>query len=258
VHARRRSAFEPMPDLDPTDGDPHPTFSSSQVRKLVERRRFIRNAATGTAVAVLGGYYYLSDELTREAQAQTLGDGRPRVPPGQRVLKAWRAMGGEPGDPSLEQLKLRVHGEVEAPYTLSYADLKAMPQTSTLVDVHCVTGWTVLDAKVKGVLLKDLVERAKLKPSARHVILEAAHGYTANVPLREVLGPKQMVCFELGGAPLPRAHGGPLRALVPDLYFWKSAKWLTGIKLVTRDEPGYWEMRGYHNHGDPWREERYG
>jgi DMSO/TMAO reductase YedYZ molybdopterin-dependent catalytic subunit len=238
--------------------DPDPTLSSAQVQKLVERRRFIRQAASGSALAVLGGYYFFSDELTREAQAQTLKDGRPRVPPGQRVLKAWRPMGGEPGDPSLEHFKLRVHGEVEAPYTLSYAELLALPQTSTTVDVHCVTGWTVLDAKVKGVLLKDLAERAKLKPSARHVIFEAAHGYTANVPLREALGPKQMVCRELEGAALPRAHGGPLRALVPDLYFWKSSKWLTGIRFVARDEPGYWETRGYHNHGDPWREERYG
>jgi DMSO/TMAO reductase YedYZ molybdopterin-dependent catalytic subunit len=90
------------------------------------------------------------------------------------------------------------------------------------------------------------------------VIFEAAHGYTANVPLREALGPQIMVVRELAGAPLPRAHGGPLRALVPHLYFWKSAKWLTGIRFVARDEPGYWETRGYHNHGDPWREERYG
>jgi DMSO/TMAO reductase YedYZ molybdopterin-dependent catalytic subunit len=121
-----------------------------------------------------------------------------------------------------------------------------------------VTGWSVMDAKAKGVLLSDLAARAKVKPSARHVIFEAAHGYTSNVSLREALAPKVMLARELEGAPLPRAHGGPLRALVPDLYFWKSAKWLTGIRFVARDEPGYWETRGYHNHGDPWREERYG
>lgn len=234
------------------------TFSSPQVRQLLERRRFIQKAVSGSTLAVLGGYYLFSDDFTREARAETLKDGRPRVPPGQRVLQAWRAMGGEPGDPSVAQFKLRVSGEVEAPFTLTYADLLAMPQTATEVDVHCVTGWTVLGAKVKGVLLKDLAERAKVKPSARHVIFEAAHGYTSNMPLREALGPKVMVCRELAGAPLPRAHGGPVRALVPDLYFWKSAKWLTGIRFVTRDEPGFWETRGYHNHGDPWREERYG
>ncbi len=223
-----------------------------------QRRRFIRLAASGTALAVLGGYYVISDDLTREAQAQTRTDGRPRLPPGQRVLKAWKPMGGEPGDPSLEHFRLQVHGEVEAPYSLSYADLLAMPQTALAVDVHCVTGWSVMGAKVKGVLLSELAARAKVKPSARHVIFEAAHGYTANVPLREALGPQVMVARELEGAPLPRTHGGPLRALVPQLYFWKSAKWLTGIRFVAKDEPGFWETRGYNNHGDPWREERYG
>jgi DMSO/TMAO reductase YedYZ molybdopterin-dependent catalytic subunit len=223
-----------------------------------ERRRFVRLAASGTVLAAFGGLYALSDELTREAQAQTRSDGKPRLPPGQRVLKAWKPMGGEPGDPSLEQFRLKVHGEVEAPFTLTYADLLAMPQTALSVDVHCVTGWTVMDAKVKGVLLSALADRAKLKPNARHVIFEAAHGYTSNVPLREALGPQVMLARELNGAPLPRTHGGPLRALVPHLYFWKSAKWLTGVRFVARDEPGYWETRGYHNHGDPWREERYG
>jgi DMSO/TMAO reductase YedYZ molybdopterin-dependent catalytic subunit len=224
----------------------------------LERRRLIRWAANGTALAVLGGLYLVSDELTGVAQAQTRKDGRARLPPGQRVLKSWKPMGGEPGDPSLEHFQLNVSGEVEAPYTLSYADLLAMPQAAQAVDVHCVTGWSVMDAKVKGVLLSDLAARAKLKPSARHVIFEAAHGYTSNVPLREALGPKVMVVRELEGAPLPRTHGGPVRAMVPDLYFWKSSKWLTGIRFVARDEPGYWETRGYHNHGDPWREERYG
>ncbi len=224
----------------------------------LERRRFIRLAASGTALAVLGGYYLISDTLTREARAQTRSDGRPRLPPGQRVLQAWKPMGGEPGDPSLEHFRLQVHGEVEAPYTLSYADLLALPQTELSVDVHCVTGWSVMGAKVKGVLLSELAARAKLKPNARHVIFEAAHGYTANVPLREALGPQVMVARELAGAPLARAHGGPVRALVPHLYFWKSAKWLTGIRFVARDEPGFWETRGYNNHGDPWREERYG
>jgi DMSO/TMAO reductase YedYZ molybdopterin-dependent catalytic subunit len=223
-----------------------------------QRRRFIRLAASGTAVAVLGGYYAISDDLTAVAHAQTRGDGRPRLPPGQRVLKSLKPMGGEPGDPSLEHFRLQVHGEVEAPYTLTYTELLAMPQTTLSVDVHCVTGWSVMDAKFKGVLLSELAARAKLKPSARHVVFEAAHGYSSNVSLREALGPKVMLARELDGSPLARSHGGPLRALVPDLYFWKSAKWLTGVRFVSRDEPGYWETRGYHNHGDPWREERYG
>src|SRR3954469_24179008 len=170
-----------------------------------ERRRFIRLAASGTALAALGGLYVLSDELNREAQPQPRADGNPRLPPGQRVLKAWKPMGGEPGDPSLEHFQLKVHGEVEAPFTLSYAELLAMPQTAHAVDVHCVTGWSVMDARVVGVLLSDVAARAKLKPSARHVIFEGAHGYTSNVPLREALGPQVMLARELAGAPLPRA-----------------------------------------------------
>src|SRR6188768_640881 len=152
-----------------------------------QRRRLIRFAAGGTALAVLGGYYVISDDLTRQARAQTRKDGRPRLPPGQRVLKALKPMGGEPGDPSLERFGLTVHGEVESPFTLTFAQLLAMPQTELVVDVHCVTGWSVLDARAKGVLLTDLAARAKVKPSARHVVFEAAHGYTANVPLREAL-----------------------------------------------------------------------
>jgi DMSO/TMAO reductase YedYZ molybdopterin-dependent catalytic subunit len=228
------------------------------LERLMARRRFVRLAASGTAVAMLGGYYYVSDDLTRLAQAETLKDGRPRLPPGQRVLKALRPMGGEPGDASLEHFRLSVSGEVEAPFTLTFAELLQMQQTALAVDVHCVTGWSVLGAKVKGVLLRDLADRAKVKPSARHVVFEAAHGYTSNVPLREALAPNVLVARELEGTALPRTHGGPARVIVPSLYFWKSAKWLTGIRFVARDQPGFWETRGYHNHGDPWREERYG
>jgi DMSO/TMAO reductase YedYZ molybdopterin-dependent catalytic subunit len=121
-----------------------------------------------------------------------------------------------------------------------------------------VTGWTVLGARFKGVRFQKLAERAGVRSAARYVVLEAAHGYTANLPLREALASDSMLAHELNGSPLRRAHGAPVRGLVPDLYFWKSPKWLTGIRFVERDEPGYWERRGYHNHGDPWREERYG
>ena len=124
--------------------------------------------------------------------------------------------------------------------------------------IECVTKWTVLDAKWTGVRLADLAARAKPKPSARHVIFEASAGYTANVPIREALAPNVLVAHKYEGSPLARAHGAPVRAIVPDLYFWKSAKWLTGIRFVSADRPGYWETRGYHNHADPWKEERYG
>jgi len=167
-------------------------------------------------------------------------------------------MGGEQGDPRASAFRLRVHGEVERPFDLDFAALLREPQVDTHADVHCVTRWTVLGAAWRGVSVRHLAERAQVRPSARHVIFEAAHGYTANVLLREALATDSVVVHELNGRPLPATHGGPVRALVPQLYFWKSAKWLTGIRFVARDQPGYWERRGYHNHADPWREERYG
>ena len=133
-----------------------------------------------------------------------------------------------------------------------------MPQIDQTCDVHCVTKWTLLDAHFTGVRISDLAARAKVKRAARYVIFEAAHGYTANVPMREAMKPTSLVAHRYEGGPLPRQHGAPARALVPDLYFWKSAKWLTGIRFSSTDAPGYWEVRGYHNHGDPWLEERYG
>jgi len=229
----------------------------SELDRALARRRFIQAAGSGTVVLALGSAYVLSDELTREAKAQTLGDGRPRLPPGQRVIQALRPMGGEPGDPSPGAYRLRVHGEVEAPFELTFAELLALPQIEQALDVHCVTTWSVLGAKWQGVRVADLADRAKPKKSARHVIFEAAHGYTSNVALRDALKPTVMVAHRLNGAPLARAHGAPVRAIVPEFYFWKSAKWLTGIRFANHDEPGYWETRGYNNHADPWKEERY-
>jgi DMSO/TMAO reductase YedYZ molybdopterin-dependent catalytic subunit len=198
------------------------------------------------------------EEEERKARATLRPDGRPKLPPGQYLLSRIRPMGGTEGDPSPSGFRLHVHGEVEAPFTIDFAELLRMPQVDQVCDVHCVTKWTVLDSKWTGVKVADLAARARPKPSARHVIFEASAGYTANVPLREALAPNVLVAHKYEGSPLARAHGAPARVIVPDLYFWKSAKWLTGIRFVAADRPGYWETRGYHNHADPWKEERYG
>lgn len=238
----------------------HEDDDTPELRRLRDRREFLKKAAAGTALVALGGAVYriAGDDLTRAARAQTRADGRPRLPPGQKVLEKLRPMGGQPGSPKPSDFALKVHGEVERPFELGWDELLAMTQRELAADVHCVTGWSVLGARWTGVRVRDLAERAGLTKGARHVVFEAAHGYTANVPLREALAPDVLVAHRLDGRPLRRAHGAPVRALVPDLYFWKSAKWLTGIRFVKRDEPGYWETRGYHVHGDPWREERYG
>lgn len=234
-----------------------PPTDAPSLERLLARRKFISRALPGATLAVLGGLYYFSDPRTREAQAQTRADGRPRLPPGQRVIERLKPMGGEPGDPALSNFKLRIYGEVERPLELSFAELLALPQVELEADVHCVTGWSVLDAAWKGVRIKELAERAGLKPTGRHVIFEAAHGYTANVPRDEALRDNALVAHQYDGTSLARAHGAPIRSVVPDLYFWKSSKWLTAIRFSRTDAPGYWETRGYHNHADPWREERY-
>lgn len=233
--------------------------TSMEVSRREGRRQFIRLAGAGTVVAALGGYYMLSsNEETRAAREQTLDDGRPRLPPGQRVIKYLKPMGGVKGDPSKSSFRLRVHGEVEEPFEIDFEELLALDNQELTLDVHCVTGWSRLGARWEGVRIADLAARAKLKPSARYVILEAAHGYTANVPLAHALAPDALVAHRYEGESLAGRHGAPVRALIPQLYFWKSAKWLTGIRFVEHDRAGYWEIRGYHNRADPWLEERYG
>jgi DMSO/TMAO reductase YedYZ molybdopterin-dependent catalytic subunit len=223
----------------------------------LERRLFLQGAAAGTVVAVLGGLgVVLGDDCA--AYAETRPDGRPRVPPGQRVIQRLKPMGGEEGDPDPKAWRLRVHGDVDNPFELDFDGLLAMEQTKLSLDVHCVTGWTVLGAGFAGVRLAALAERAQPKKKARHVVFEAAHGYTANTTLREASRDDVLIAHRLDGKPLAAQHGAPVRAVVPNLYFWKSPKWLTGIRFQKKDEPGYWEVRGYHNHADPWTEERYG
>lgn len=230
------------------------------MKKAWDRRQFIRNAAAGTALVALGGALYriAADDMTRRAAAEKRSDGKTRLPPGQRVIEKLKDMGGDPGDGDAKSFKLRVHGLVTNELELDYGKLLKLPQTTVEADVHCVTGWTVLGTTFKGVRIADLAEKAGVKSNVKHVILEAAHGYTANVPYREAIADTCMVTYRMNGKPFSVAHGAPVRGLIPDLYFWKSAKWITGVKFVEDDEPGYWEVRGYHNHADPWKEERYG
>jgi DMSO/TMAO reductase YedYZ molybdopterin-dependent catalytic subunit len=235
-----------------SDSKDHPTPSLITSPEWGRRRLLV----SAGALAVLGGLYVVLDD--HPAYAQKRPDGRPRVPPGQSVISKLKDMGGQEGDGSLSKFRLDVHGAVDQELHLDFAALRKFEQVKALADVHCVTGWTVLDAEWVGVRVAELAKRAGVNKSARYVIFEAAHGYTANVPLREALRGNAMVVYRLDGKRLPNAHGGPVRGLLPDLYFWKSAKWLTGIRFAEHDSPGYWERRGYHNRADPWKEERYG
>lgn len=230
-----------------------------ELERREQRRRFVRLAGVGTILAALGGWYvFADDEATAAARRERLPDGRPRLPPGQKLLQRLKPMGGRRGDTSKSTFRLRVHGAVEQPFELDFEELLALPQADLSLDVHCVTGWSRLGARWQGVRIAELAARAKPRPTARHVIFEAAHGYTANVRIDEALAPDSLVAHRYEGESLAARHGAPARSLIPQLYFWKSAKWLEGIRFVERDEPGYWEIRGYHNHADPWKEERYG
>jgi len=230
-----------------------------ELKAAWDRRQFIKTAAVGTAFMALGGTLVrlAADDLSKEARAEKRPDGRVRLPPGQRTLDALRPMGGDEGDGDVRTFKLRVHGLCKTAFELDYAQLLKLPQVEKQGDVHCVTGWSLLGGVWKGVQVATLAEKAGMSSAARFVIFEAANGYTANVPLKEATADNALVTYRLNGKPLALEHGAPVRGLVPDLYFWKSAKWLTGIKFVKEDEPGYWETRGYNNHADPWKEERY-
>ena len=141
--------------------------------------------------------------------------------------------------------------------TLSYDELRALPATEVTTDIHCVTRWSRFDAQFKGAHWRELAKLCKPKPGARFAIAHAEHGFTANVPLAAIADEAALIVYEADGEPLTPEHGWPVRLFVPSKYFWKSAKWLTGIELSAVDKPGFWERYGYHNDADYWREQRY-
>jgi DMSO/TMAO reductase YedYZ molybdopterin-dependent catalytic subunit len=225
---------------------------------LLSRRVFLAVAA-GTVVSIgLPGVFATVGEARQQELAEALRpDGRPRVPPGQTAIEHIEDMGGRPGSPRPEDFRLRVHGEVEHPLDLDFEALLRFDQRDFACDVHCVTGWTLLDSTWRGVPIAALLDKAAPSGKARFLVLEAAHGYTTSIPIEEAMKPDVFLAHTLFGSPLPGPNGGPVRAVVPDRYFYKSAKWIQGLKVVSTDEPGFWETRGYSNSADPWKEERY-
>ena len=179
-----------------------------------------------------------------------------RVPPGQYVTQDYPVLsaGPTPHTP-LDRWRLSIGGQVERPREWTWDELMALPSEDVTVDIHCVTKWTKLDTRWRGVSVDTLLE--EVGTAAAYVVQHSYGGYTTNLPLADVTGGKAWVVYQFDGAPLEPEHGGPARMLVPHLYFWKSAKWLRELELRETDEPGFWEMYGYHNYGDPWREQRY-
>ena len=182
-----------------------------------------------------------------------------RLPPGQRLVTNWPVLDlGIQPDVARSAWKLKVDGLVENPVAWHWDAFAAQPEFEDVSDVHCVTQWSRYDNRWTGVSVTHLLSVVQPKPDARHVILHGYDGYTTNVRLDHFSEADCLLAHSHDGVPLSREHGGPVRLIIPRYYLWKSAKWLKRIEFVGADKPGFWEVRGYHNEGDPWTEQRYG
>jgi len=178
------------------------------------------------------------------------------VPPGQYVVDDFPVLsaGPTPHTP-LANWTFSIDGEVDEPKRWTWEEFQALPRETITTDIHCVTHWSKFGTVWEGVSIDTLLDG--VETAASYVVAYSDGGYTANLPLEDVTDGQAWIAYALDGEPLESQHGGPARLLVPHLYFWKSAKWVRGLRLVDEDEPGFWEVRGYHNYGDPWKEQRY-
>ena len=196
------------------------------------------------------------DLLSRRTKdRETYGD---RLPPGQKVVEDWPVLtyGGAPRiDPGA--WRLRVFGAVDREVEFDWEQFRSLPAATVKCDIHCVTSWSRMDNEFEGVLFQELLSHFKPLPSATQVMAHCYGGYTTNVPLSDLMRENVLLAYMHDGRELTSSHGGPVRLVVPHLYFWKSAKWLRGLQFMDKEEAGFWEMYGYHMRGDPWKEERY-
>jgi DMSO/TMAO reductase YedYZ molybdopterin-dependent catalytic subunit len=184
--------------------------------------------------------------------------GDARIPPGQRLVTDFPVLhAGSVMHVDKKAWRLSVTGLMDFPFTLDWNALLALDAVEQTSDIHCVTGWTKLDTQWKGVRVSTLLEGRKLPPSVEHAVIHATGAWTTNLPVEELLRDDVLIAYEYEGRPISAEHGGPARLIVPRLYFWKSAKWLSGIEFTHDQRLGYWERLGYHAVGDPWLEQRY-
>lgn len=210
----------------------------------------------------------IKDKLIRSKE-RTAAEGRHltgkadlrhanRLPPGQHLVEKWPVLDlGVQPDIALDKWRLRIEGAVENPVTLTFDEFMALPQVHEVSDIHCVTTWSRYDNNWDGVSSQTIIDLVKPTAEARHVIFHSYDGYTTNIKLEVFNEPDVLIAHSWEGKRLTREHGGPVRAIVPQWYFWKSAKWIRRIEFSPVDKPGFWEERGYHNEADPWTEERY-
>jgi DMSO/TMAO reductase YedYZ molybdopterin-dependent catalytic subunit len=191
-------------------------------------------------------------------QAEKLGIDPARVPPGQYLTEGFPVLTVGPNPAyDLSGWDFQVFGAVEDELQLSWDELMALPQRDVVADIHCVTRWSKLDTAWRGVAVSDLLERATVKPEGKYVMAYSDGGYTTNLPLQAVLDDDVLLAHTYDGEPLEHDHGGPLRLVVPKRYFWKSAKFVRKLEVMSEDRMGFWELNGYHNDADPWKEERH-
>lgn len=200
-------------------------------------------------------------DWVRQGRFLTGRTARPeteRLPPGQHLVKNWPIL--DLGvEPAVDRTSWRLDavGTVATSLSWDWSEFMHQPQVELVSDIHCVTSWSRYDNAWSGVSTSQVVEVVGVLEETRFVILHSYDGYTTNLAIEDFLSADALLAHSWQGDPLPREHGGPVRLVVPHLYFWKSAKWLRRIEFSTVDKPGFWEVRGYHNHGDPWTEERY-
>ena len=193
-----------------------------------------------------------------EGRLLTGKTGADRLPPGQRLVRDWPVLDlGLHPEIDLASWRLKVDGLVENPLDWTWADVQAQPQVDDVSDIHCVTSWSRYDNHWTGISAAHLLALVKPKADANHIVFHAYDGYTTNVSRQMFEAPDVLLAHSWEGKPLTAEHGGPLRIVMPQYYIWKSAKWLSRIEFVAIDKPGFWEVRGYHNEGDPWTEQRY-
>ncbi|MEJ7747681.1 MAG: sulfite oxidase-like oxidoreductase [Candidatus Limnocylindrales bacterium] len=181
-----------------------------------------------------------------------------RIPPGQYRTEKFPVLHyGSVPRTDLGTWQFRVYGEVDAPFSLTWDELQALPRKTVSTDIHCVTRWSKLDTTWQGVAIQTILEMAQVRPTATHVVSHAEQGYTANLPLSILDDDDVLLADTFDGQPLELEHGYPLRLVVPKKYFWKSSKWVRALEFLDHDQPGFWERYGYHNDADPWREERF-
>jgi DMSO/TMAO reductase YedYZ molybdopterin-dependent catalytic subunit len=186
---------------------------------------------------------------------ETYGD---RLPPGQKLTDGWPVLNyGSTPRIDLDKWEFNVWGEVEEDRIWKWDEFLALPAAEITSDIHCVTAWSKFNNEWEGIPFRTVMEHIRPKPGAEYVMVHSYGGYTANVPIADLMDDDVLFAYKHNGKDLPREHGGPMRLVVPKLYFWKSAKWVRGLEFMQEDKPGFWEMYGYHIRGDPWKEERY-